>query len=248
MDELGWWSASQADDLCNWLFFEQRASQRKLRLFAIACCHRIAHLATFRADELLQLAEQVADGVRQQRSLEAVCAPLWEPRDPTPEELQDRPYTDTMRSADLAVLSAADVPTGPDGLYRDPDYYRIEDMSPAFQMAAWHAAEAVASARSAAHQAECQQQVYLLLDIFWSLPFQEVVIDPGWLTSDVVALAKGIYDRKAFDRMPILADALQGAGCTNDEVLSHCRAEGWEHVRGCWVVDLLLGRPWRENG
>ena len=57
----------------------------------------------------------------------------------------------------------------------------------------------------------------------------------------VVALARGIYDEKAFDRMPILADALQDAGCDNDDVLSHCRGGG-PHVRGCWVVDLLLGK------
>ena len=64
---------------------------------------------------------------------------------------------------------------------------------------------------------------------------------PAWLTSDVLLLARGIYDDKAFDRMPILADALQDAGCTNEDVLNHCRGDG-PHVRGCWVVDMLLGK------
>ena len=68
-----------------------------------------------------------------------------------------------------------------------------------------------------------------------------MALDPAWLTSDAVALARGIYDERAFDRMPILADALQDAGCVNDEVLTHCRGEV-VHVRGCWVVDLLLGK------
>jgi hypothetical protein len=72
-------------------------------------------------------------------------------------------------------------------------------------------------------------------------PFRPVTCEPAWLTSDVVALARGIYDDKAFDRMPILADALQDAGCANEEVLSHCRGAG-PHVRGCWVLDLLFGK------
>ena len=65
--------------------------------------------------------------------------------------------------------------------------------------------------------------------------------DPAWLTSDVVALARGIYDERTFDRMPILADALQDAGCDSADILNHCRGAG-PHVRGCWVVDLVLGK------
>ncbi|OWK45372.1 hypothetical protein FRUB_01703 [Fimbriiglobus ruber] len=61
------------------------------------------------------------------------------------------------------------------------------------------------------------------------------------MTSNVVALACGIYQERAFDRMPILADALQDAGCDSDDILAHCRGDG-PHVRGCWVVDLLLGK------
>ena len=53
-------------------------------------------------------------------------------------------------------------------------------------------------------------------------------------------LARIIYEERSFDQMPDLADALEGAGCTNDEILAHCRMGN--HVRGCWVVDLILGR------
>lgn len=81
----------------------------------------------------------------------------------------------------------------------------------------------------------------LLHDIFGN-PFRPVALDRTWLTSDVLALAGGIYAERAFDRMPILADALQDAGCTNDDVLTHCRDTQLAHVRGCWVVDLLLGK------
>jgi hypothetical protein len=85
------------------------------------------------------------------------------------------------------------------------------------------------------------QQTLLLRDIFGN-PFRPVTIDPSWLTSDVMALARDIYDERAFDRMPILADALQDAGCTNEDVLNHCRDPKQVHVRGCWVLDLLLGK------
>jgi hypothetical protein len=72
-------------------------------------------------------------------------------------------------------------------------------------------------------------------------PFRPIAIDPRWQTSTVLDLARLIYDERAFDRLPILADALMDSGCDNDDVLSHCRGEG-PHVRGCWVVDLLLGK------
>ena len=72
-------------------------------------------------------------------------------------------------------------------------------------------------------------------------PFRPVTTDPSWLTETVVSLATGIYAERAFDRMPILADALEEAGCDHTDILTHCRGDG-PHVRGCWVVDLLLGK------
>ncbi|MBA4192540.1 MAG: hypothetical protein C0467_31620 [Planctomycetaceae bacterium] len=73
-------------------------------------------------------------------------------------------------------------------------------------------------------------------------PFRSIVVDPSWLTSTVLSLAKGIYTDRAFERLPILADALQDAGCDSVEILQHCRDESLTHVRGCWVVDLVLGK------
>ncbi len=72
-------------------------------------------------------------------------------------------------------------------------------------------------------------------------PFRPIVADPEWLTPTVQAIAASIYEDRAFDRLPILADAFEEAGCTNADVLLHCRKPG-EHVRGCWVVDLVLGK------
>jgi hypothetical protein len=62
-----------------------------------------------------------------------------------------------------------------------------------------------------------------------------------WNESTVTELAQAIYTDRAFDRLPILADALEEAGCTDAAILEHCRGPG-PHVRGCWVVDLLLGK------
>lgn len=72
-------------------------------------------------------------------------------------------------------------------------------------------------------------------------PFRPVAFAPSWRTETAVVLASGIYAERAFDRLPILADALEEAGCDHPDVLSHCRGPG-PHVRGCWVVDGVLGK------
>jgi hypothetical protein len=86
----------------------------------------------------------------------------------------------------------------------------------------------------------------LVLDVFGN-PFRPVALDPRWLTSTVVDLARSIYKadpRQAgghLTNLPILADALMDAGCDDEELLAHCRSDG-PHVRGCWAVDLILGK------
>src|SRR5262249_19280789 len=87
---------------------------------------------------------------------------------------------------------------------------------------------------------EVAQQVALYRDIFGN-PFRAVTLDPSWLTATVLTLAAGIYADRPFDRLPILADALQDAGCGNADVLDHCRSNS-PHARGCWVVDLVLNK------
>jgi hypothetical protein len=87
---------------------------------------------------------------------------------------------------------------------------------------------------------EERNQLALARDIFGN-PFRPVAFDPRWRTSDVIGLAKAIYDDNTFERMPILADALMDAGCEDEQVIGHCRGPG-PHVRGCWVVDLILGK------
>jgi hypothetical protein len=71
-----------------------------------------------------------------------------------------------------------------------------------------------------------------------------VAIDPAWLTWNggaILKLTRAIYVERPFNQMPALADRLVQAGCTNEDILAHCRS-GDQHVRGCWVVDLLLGK------
>jgi hypothetical protein len=78
-------------------------------------------------------------------------------------------------------------------------------------------------------------------DVFGN-PFRPVKPGASWLQWHdriVPKMAQAIYDDSAFDRLPILADALEEAGCTDHAVLDHCRQPG-EHARGCWVIDLLL--------
>ena len=72
-------------------------------------------------------------------------------------------------------------------------------------------------------------------------PFRPVAFDPRWRTADAVGLAAGIYEERAFDRLPLLGDALMDVGCDDEHLLAHCRSEG-PHVRGCWAIDLVLGK------
>jgi hypothetical protein len=86
-------------------------------------------------------------------------------------------------------------------------------------------------------------QAALLRDIFAN-PFRPVALDPGylaWSGGSIPKLAQSIYEDRAFDRLPILADALLDAGCDDEELMGHCRSDG-PHVRGCWGIDLILGK------
>jgi hypothetical protein len=72
-------------------------------------------------------------------------------------------------------------------------------------------------------------------------PFLPVAIDPIWHTPQALALARTAYEERRFEDLPLLADALEEAGCTDAAILAHLRGPG-PHVRGCWVVDLVLGK------
>jgi hypothetical protein len=102
---------------------------------------------------------------------------------------------------------------------------------------------APAEAVNAVLGAEAAAGGCLVRDIFGN-PFRSVTFSPTWRTDTVLLLARQMYESRDFSAMPILADALQDAGCDEATVLDHCRGPG-PHVRGCWVVDLVLGKEER---
>jgi hypothetical protein len=89
-----------------------------------------------------------------------------------------------------------------------------------------------------AWRAERAAQAALVREVFGN-PFRPVVCQPRWRTETVLALARAA-DAGVFEAMPVLADALEEAGCNDSELLNHCRGMV-SHVRGCWAVELLLG-------
>jgi hypothetical protein len=193
-----------------------RADARKLRLFACACCRRLAHLDhADEAERILDLAERYADGEIGAADLsEALVGPpavghAW----------AAVTYTGSPQALAAAAGAAAYAAHAAAGV-TDPE-----------QDSAWRAALA----------AERAAQADLLRELFGN-PFRPVASDLGMLAQkvDVVrGLAQAIYTERAFERLLLLADALEEAGCRDEEVLAHCRQEGG-HVRGCWVVDGLL--------
>jgi hypothetical protein len=92
--------------------------------------------------------------------------------------------------------------------------------------------------------AEAALQAAWLRDIFPS-PFRPKFLSRDWFLwngETPLILARQMYESCDFSAMPILADALQDAGCDNGDILSHCRDTSLTHVRGCWVIDLVLGK------
>jgi hypothetical protein len=116
----------------------------------------------------------------------------------------------------------------------------------AAEWAAGHVAKAAAARndRNAVPQTqELERAAHVeMIHCLFGNPFRPVAFDPAWRTPEVQALARAIYDERAFGRMKRLASALRQAGCADKEILGHCRHKG-DHYRGCWVVDLLLEAP-----
>jgi hypothetical protein len=143
-----------------------------------------------------------------------------------------------------ARFDFSDIGSDCDGreLLADPPPFDVRSVGALASLAASEAARgettyhAVARAKSSARRTQC----VLLRCIFGDM-FRTLKRDSFWLTSTATALARGVYDDRAFDRLPLLADALEDAGCTDAELLGHLRGPG-PHVRGCWAVDLVLGK------
>ncbi|WP_238603034.1 hypothetical protein [Fimbriiglobus ruber] len=211
MTESEWLTSTDPTPMLE--FLRGKASDRKLRLFAVACCRRLFHLIDdVDAHLVVEVAERYADG--QATETERAAAEV---------------HVDAAETAiDAALFSSISL-----------------EGRPAFG-ATWGVRAAVAAAEQGiewgeaedAPESETLAHVHLLRCIFnpFAPPF-----DPRWQTPTVLSLAQGIYTDRAFDRLPILADALEEASCDNPDLLNHCRSET-VHTRGCWALDLLLGR------
>jgi hypothetical protein len=240
-------------------------TERKARLLATAVAHRATRWIPDVPErrpfvELIRLGESHADGLATDGRLRAVYARLHRicavPGDPAgsvrrgyaarvSRGLGSRPHV----TRGVAVRHAMEAAL--DAVFRfitDDEFEPFElrsVMSDALVAAG--AGEAGCDARrgsaglAAGTSAESRAMAEMVRDVFGN-PFRPVTFDPAWRTEDAVLLAKGMYESRDFSAMPILADALQDAGCDDERVLAHCRGPQQVHVRGCWVADLVLGK------
>ena len=222
MTEADWLTCTDPRQMLE--FLRGKASQRKLRLFACACCRLVWHLLLDeRSRAAVEAAERFADGRLTESDRQAV------------------------------FCSACDVSRV---FYRRPDAWpettlrlRRQHLLDKIKRAAFLAAFAVGSRagdvevyiRSTdGNPVNGGMQARLLAEIFGN-PFRRIPVNSQWLTPRVVALAQTIYDERTFEQMPVLADALEEAGCDRQLILAHCEGPG-PHARGCWVVDLVLAK------
>ena len=211
-------------------FLDGKASERKLRLFACACCRRIWHLFTDEPSRrAVEVAERYADGAAGEEELSKAAFGTQTIASDTPERAAGEAasasiWLNTFSASHYAAFAVASKDFG----------VRI----------AAHAVRDRFPLLLGARDAERLAQCGVLRDLLGPLPFRPITIDTSWLTWHdglLVSMARRMYDSRDFADMPVLADALEEAGCANADILEHLRGPG-SHVRGCWVVDALLAR------
>jgi hypothetical protein len=236
MTEADWLQCSKLYQMIE--FLRDTQEDRKLRLFTVACCRSVWHAMNNPAfRRAVEVAEAFAD---HHASTEQLAAAYQEVISiPVPSQAGD-----TLRHPSkgivmvTAAFGAASLTAFPEMTWA-PSHVSYN----AILVAGWTKAEGDAWDRNAdvGYYTEEVKQLAILRDIFGPLPFRSMCLDPAWRTPAVLHLAQAIYDDRAFDQLPILADALEEAGCTNADILDHLRRPG-PHVRGCWPLDLILGR------
>jgi hypothetical protein len=245
MTEAEWQACEDPEQML--LFLQGKASNRKLRLFAVACCRRIWHAMPEPSLKGIEASERYADGeidlVALREGSEAAKA-AWNASTPPAHQLfQEWGVGDHRANAAVHATDAA-YRTMWSNIEGSPFENEVEIV----WYICWRVFDATYLLSGAAPDRDWERHLAseertagrILGDIFGD-PFRPVRVNPDWLTSTVVALASQMYESRDFSAMPILADALQDAGCDNADILDHCRSPG-EHVRGCWVVDLVLGK------
>ncbi|HEY1187517.1 MAG TPA: hypothetical protein VGE74_07650 [Gemmata sp.] len=206
-------------------FLGAEASPRKLRYFLVACAKRVLPAdADTVTVEALATAEQFADGAvpksALKRAREAVTA-----THPARAKRWPALYSGHIRSVPAWHANREQIVRGA----REGAWCAVWS-STRLHANGWDRLDREYVAQSA-----------LLRDIFGN-PFRVPVFAPEWRTGTATAIAAQMYKSRDFGAMPILADALQDAGCDSEDVLNHCRDTSQVHVRGCWVVDLVLGQ------
>jgi hypothetical protein len=210
MTEADWNRCTDLAAMLEFLRTSGRASDRKLRLFAVACFARIHPQAGDENRLVIELGERYADGyasdMERQTAWETIDIAKWQAVDS-----QDFEQAAHLWARQRPVVRAMTEGSGIIGLARS-----VRDGAAA-----------------------------VLVRCVFGNPFRPVSLDPAWLAwndGTVQRLTTAIYAERRFGDLPVLADALEEAGCDNREMLRHCREQGQVHVRGCWLVDLLLGK------
>jgi hypothetical protein len=231
MTEAEWLACDQPGEMLAHLEADAPLSTRKLRLYAVGVARRALALLT-RDEErrALDVAERFADGLAGEADLRGA--------------LPDAEGYDWLGGVADVAYSAVSPPGALDaaGALRVTRIVASALGDAAFPDAdfdhdAYLGAYSVRAAERAAHAALLRCAVGPLL-------FRPVAFDPAWLSwggGTVARIAEEIYDARAFDRLPVLADALEDADCTDPDLLGHLRSPG-PHVRGCWALDLVLGK------
>jgi hypothetical protein len=262
MTEAEWRECKTPHRMIRFLELGRKTTCRKLRLFGVACCRRMwRFLSDERIRQVVEAAEGYADGLIDAARLRAAhrrSATLCKKLEIIPGDRAACVLTNAAIAADWVSVSDARFLTRdeinritPGGYHAGAAGYTAGAAADAVFYATYEGVDALEQVR--------QRNVMGLstpADLIWAgeeeiqgnllrcvvgNPFRSVSFDPAWRTTTVLHLAQSIYDDRAFDQLPILADALEETECTSRDILTHCRGPG-PHVRGCWVVDLFLGK------
>jgi hypothetical protein len=232
MTEAEWLACTDPEPMLRFLM-PRGVSDRKLRLFAAACCRRIWPLLTHPdSRHVVEVSERFADGRAGPRELAEALALAVARGEGAAQAAYYAGSRNPSQSVEI-VSSLASVAVAESATHEARAAAGAEP-------AAWRQ---VVAAEARARAAEAAEQAVLLRDIAGN-PFRPVNVDHSWREwhgGTVARMARAISDERRFDDLPVLADALEEAGCGNPELLRHCRQPG-THVPGCWVVDALLGR------
>jgi hypothetical protein len=219
MTEEAWLTCMDPYEMLGYFDVHRGGSERKWMLFGCACCRRIWDcLVAEHAQYCVEIAEKYADGQATKTQRKGAILATQYPYPGTD------PGALAVRCGDWGIARALIDVLGQTAARARDD----------FSEETW--------------SKEYRAQAGFLRDIF-GIPFRPVVLNSSWRGScqgAVMELAEEIYEKRSFGQMPALADALDDAGCNDAQVLGHCR-QTEPHVRGCWLLDMVLGKE-RTDG